>query len=60
MGKVRCEISMSLDGFVTDRTYASGMGWATMAIGSTIGGSDAKTETDAAIVDEIMPRPGRS
>jgi hypothetical protein len=36
------------------------MGWGTMGIAFTTGGFDAKTETDAAIVDEIYASTGRS
>jgi hypothetical protein len=53
MGKVKCEISMSLDGFIAGPTVSSGDGM------GDDGGLlhdrrfDAKTETDNVIVDEI-------
>lgn len=59
MGKVTSEISMSLDGFITDPNAS---------VGSPLEGHDpgrlhdwrfgAKTETDAAIVDEIYASTG--
>ena len=59
MGKVRSEISMSLDGFITDPGAS---------VGTPLEGNDpgrlsdwqfdAKTETDAAIVDEIFESIG--
>jgi dihydrofolate reductase len=59
MGKVTSEISMSLDGFITDPNAG---------VGSPLEGNDpgrlhdwqfdAKTETDAAIVDEIYESTG--
>ncbi|MDQ3916545.1 MAG: dihydrofolate reductase family protein [Actinomycetota bacterium] len=59
MGKVTSEISMSLDGFITDPNAS---------VGSPLEGDDpgrlhdwrfgAKTETDAAIVDEIYESTG--
>jgi dihydrofolate reductase len=59
MGKVTSEISMSLDGFITDPN---------VGVGSLLEGNDpgrlhdwqfdAKTETDAAIVDEIYESTG--
>ena len=59
MGKVTSEISMSLDGFITDPNAS---------VGSPLEGNDpgrlqdwrfnAKTETDAAIVDQIYESTG--
>ena len=59
MQKVTCEISMSLDGFITDPNAS---------LGSPLEGNDpgrlhdwrfdAKTETDAAIVDELYSSTG--
>jgi dihydrofolate reductase len=59
MGKVASEVSMSLDGFITDPTAS---------VGTPLEGNDpgrlsdwqfdAKTETDAAIVDEIFESIG--
>jgi dihydrofolate reductase len=59
MGKVTSEISMSLDGFITDPNAG---------VGSALEGNDpgrlhdwrfdAKTETDVAIVDEIYASTG--
>src|SRR3989449_11049001 len=59
MGKVKSEISMSLDGFITDPNAS---------VGTPLEGNDpgrlsdwqfdAKTETDAAIVDEMFESTG--
>lgn len=58
MGKVTCEISMSLDGFITEPNQG---------VDNPLGDDpgrlhdwmfDAKTETDAAIVDEIYASTG--
>ena len=60
MSKVTSFISMSLDGFITDPKAS---------VGTPLEGNDpgrlsdwqfdAKTEADAAIVDEMLHRPGR-
>lgn len=60
MGRVTSEISMSLDGFITDPNAS---------VGTPLEGNDpgrlsdwqfdAKTETDAAIVDEMFASNGR-
>jgi dihydrofolate reductase len=59
MGKVTSEVSMSLDGFITDPNAS---------VGTPLEGNDpgrlsdwqfdAKTETDAAIVDEMYESTG--
>ena len=58
MGKVTCDLSMSLDGFITGPNVGVGNG-----LGD--GGErlhdwmfDAKTETDAAMVDETYASTG--
>ena len=57
MGKVTCEISMSLDGFITGPNVRVGNG---MGRGDRLHGwkFDAKTETDDAIVDEMYASTG--
>jgi hypothetical protein len=60
MGKVTLDISMSLDGFITEPNEG---------VGNPLGDDpgrlhdwmfDAETETEAAIVDEISASTGRS
>ena len=58
MGKVTCEISMSLDGFITEPNESAGD-----PLGDDPGRLhdwmfDAKTETDAAVLDEIYQSTG--
>src|SRR3712207_4866007 len=58
MGKVVSEISMSLDGFITGPTVRVGNGMGDGGERLHDWRFDAKTETDAAIVDEIYASTG--
>ena len=58
MGKVTCEISMSLDGFITGPNVRVGNGMGDDGDRLHDWRFDAKTETDAAIVDEIYASTG--
>ena len=58
MGKVTSEISMSLDGFITGPNVGVGNGMGDDGDRLHDWRFDAKTETDAAIVDEIYASTG--
>lgn len=58
MGKVTCEISMSLDGFITGPNVRVGNGMGDDGDRLHDWMFDAKTETDAAIVDEKFASTG--
>ena len=58
MGKVTSEISMSLDGFITGPNVRVGNGMGDDGDRLHDWRFDAKTETDAAIVDEIYASTG--
>jgi hypothetical protein len=58
MGKVTSEISMSLDGFITGPNVGVGNGMGDDGDRLHDWMFDAKTETDAAIVDEIYASTG--
>ena len=58
MGKVTSEISMSLDGFITGPNVGVGNGMGDDGDRLHDWKFDAKTETDAAIVDEIYESTG--
>ena len=60
MGKVTSEISMSLDGFITGPNVGAVMGWGTMGIAFTIGGSTRRRRPTPRSRMRSMPRPGRS
>lgn len=58
MRKVYCEISMSLDGFITGPNVRAGNGLGDNGERLHDWRFDAKTETDAAIVDEMYATTG--
>ena len=58
MSKVVCEISMSLDGFITGPNVRAGNGMGDGGDRLHDWRFDAKTETDAAIVDKIYASTG--
>ena len=60
MGKVISEISMSLDGFITGPNVGVGNGMGDDGDRLHDWRFDAKTEADAAILDEIYAFTGRS
>ncbi len=60
MGMVTSEISMSLDGLITGPNVGVGNGMGDDGDRLHYWMFDAKTETDAAIVDEVYASTGRS